>query len=309
MAVRCVSPLPLLLIGLLSSAGPARAQISRPVAFVHLPFDLAGGLVVLRNLELNGQRGDFVLDTGSNYGLVIERAAFAGQLTGPLLNGVGASGALQAQRLAVTSFQFGATHYTGLRAMATSLAEARHLVGPRLLGFIGTELLQEYEVVIDYTHRQLRCYPLGLSKASQRLPFVRTDSLPFTLPAGKPVVRGYIGKTPVQLVLDTGAALNSLDLAFIQQLAPAQRPRLLGTTEPYVGLGGQQQAQRATLPELILPPTAWHGLPVVLAKLAKPASGRALPYQGILGFTFLSQNMVVSFHYGRRQFYTLTPKP
>lgn len=298
----------LLLAALLLPTAHVRAQAARPVSFVRLPFDLAGGLVVLRNLELNGQHGDFVLDTGSNYGLVIERTAFAGQLTGPLLNGVGASGALQAQRLAVTSFQFGATHYTGLRAMATSLAEARHLVGPRLLGFIGTELLQEYEVVIDYPHRQLSCYPLGASKTSQRLPFVRTDSLPFTLPAGKPVVRGYIGKTPVQLVLDTGATLNSLDLAFVQQLAPAQRPRQLGTTEPYVGLGGQQQAQRATLPELVLPPTAWRGLPVVLAKLAKPTSGRPLPYQGILGFTFLSQNVVVSFHYGRRQFYTLTPK-
>lgn len=306
--MRCFSPLLPLLTGLLLS-GPSLAQVAPPVAFVNLPFDLVNGLIVLRHLELNGQHGDFVLDTGSNYGLLVERTAFEGQLRGAPVNGVGSSGTLQAQRIAVTSFQFGATHYTQLRAMATSLAEARRFVGPRLLGFIGTELLQAYEVVIDYQHRRLSCYPLRASNASPPPPFVRTDSVRFTLPQGKPVARGYLGRTPVDLVLDTGAMSISLDQAFVQHLAPAQRPRLLGKTESFTGIGGAaQQVQRATLPELILPPTAWRGLPVVLAKLAQPVSGPALPYQGILGYTFLSQNAVVSFHYGRRQFYMLTPK-
>jgi len=299
--------LPALLMG-----QPSAAQPTQPVAFVNLPFDLVNGLVVLRNLELNGQRGDFILDTGSNYGLIVERDAFAGQLHGALLHGVGMSNTLEAQRLDVTSFQFGATHYTRLRAMATSLANVRRFAGPHLLGFIGTEILQDYEVVIDYRHRQVSCYPLHAGKTAVRPPFVRTDSLHFALPQGAPVIRGYIGKTPVQLLLDTGAMSISLDPAFVQQLAPAQRPRLLGSTAPSTGVGvGNQQAQRAILHELILPPTAWYELPVMLDKLARPVNGQALPYQGILGFLFLSncgKSGVISFHYGRRQFYTLTPK-
>lgn len=297
----------LLLPGLLPTR-PSAAQTAHPVAFVSLPFDLVGGLVVLRNLELNGQHGDFILDTGCAYGLLVEQAAFSGQLHATAASGLGANGAMQVQQLASASFQFGATHYTGLRAMATSLAALRPLVGPRLLGLVGTELLRDYEVVIDYEHRRLSCYPLRAGKGARRPPFLRADSLRFTMAQGKPITRGYVGRTPVLLLLDTGAMANTLDLAFTQRLAPAQRPRLLGTTEPYVGLGGQQQAQRAILHELILPPTAWYELPVVLAKLALPLSGRALPYQGILGFAFLSQNIIVSFHYGRRQFYTLTPK-
>jgi hypothetical protein len=299
----------LLLLPALLLAGPTFALSIKPVAFVSLPFDLVNGLVVLRNLELNGQHGDFILDTGSNYGLVVERSSFPGQLRGAGVRGVGASGTIDAQQLAVTSFQFGATHYSGLRAMATSLADARRFVGPRLLGFIGTEILQEYEVVLDYPHRRVSCYPLHAGKTSARPPFVRTDSLRFTLPQGKPVVQGYLGKTPVQWVLDTGATLNSLDIAFVQQLAPAQRPRLLGSTQSFAGVGGgAQQAARAIIHELRLPPTAWYELPVVLTNLARPANGQALPYQGILGYVFLSQNAVISFHYGRRQFYALTPK-
>jgi hypothetical protein len=299
----------LLLANLLLLVTPGYSQVAQPMALVSLPFDLANGLVVLRNLELNGQRGDFILDTGTNYSLLVERDAFAGQLHGAVLNGVGMSSTLEAQRLDVTSFQFGATHYTRLRAMATSLANVRRFAGPRLLGFIGTEILQDYEVVIDYAHRRLSCYPLRAGKAAVRPQFARTDSLRFTLPQGKPVTRGYIGQTPVDLVLDTGAMSISLDLALVQHLAPSQRPRLLGKTEPFTGVGGgTQQVQRAVLHELKLPPTAWYELPVVLAKLAQPTSGPALPYQGTLGYTFLSQNVVVSFHYGRRQFYTLIPK-
>lgn len=98
-----------------------------------LLFDLVNGLVALRNLELNGQHGVFILDTGSNYGLVVERATFVGHLQGAAPSEVGASGAIEVQRLAVTSFQFGATHYTGLRALSMSQADVRRFAGPRLL--------------------------------------------------------------------------------------------------------------------------------------------------------------------------------
>jgi len=266
-----------------------------------------GGLVVVRNLELNGQHGDFILDTGSAYGLVVEQAAFAGKLRTTTSSVLGVGGTVSLQQLAVTSFQFGATHYGGLTAVATSLAQVRGYVGPHLLGLIGTELLRDYEVVVDYAHRRLSCYPLGAGPPSTR-PFVRGDSLAFTLEQGKPVVSGYIGKTRARLLLDTGAMTNSLDLAFVEQLPPAVRPRVLGGSEPLTGLGGQQQAQRAILSELRLPPTAWRELPVTLIRLARPTTGQALPYQGILGATFLTQSSMVSFHYGRHKFYALTPK-
>jgi hypothetical protein len=285
---------------------PSHAQAARSVSVVKLPFDLVGGLIVLRNLPLNGQSGDFILDTGCEYGLVVEQASFAGQLRPAATRGLSATGTVEQQQLAVTNFQFGATHYAGLTAVATSLAQIRGYVGPHLLGLVGYELLRDYEVVIDYTHRQLSCYPLRAARPAAR-PFVRQDSLAFTLAKGKPVVSGYIGKTLTRLMLDTGAMTNSLDLAFVEQLAPAVRPRLLGSREPFTGLGGQQQVQRAMLHELRLPPTTWQELPVMLVRLARPSSGRTLPYQGILGATFLGQDGVVSFHYGRQKFYTVAP--
>ncbi|MDO7885985.1 retropepsin-like aspartic protease [Hymenobacter cheonanensis] len=295
-------PAPTLLLSLLSFlvlAAPSRAQ----PAVIRLPFDLVGGLVVLRNLPLNDQKGDFVLDTGCQYGLLLDQAAFSTHLQPAPTRGLSATGVVAQQQVRVRSFQLGSARYANLTAIATSLAPIRRAV-PHLLGLVGYGVLREYEVVLDYAHRQLTCYPL--SRPGPR-PFTRRDSVAFTLEKGLPVVAGTIGQVPVWLLLDTGAMANNLDAAFSQRLPAPARPRVLGS-EVMIGAAGRQAAQRALLPFLTVGGNDWHDLPVVLATLARPSSGRALPYQGVLGFSFLSQDVVVSFHYGRRQFYSLQPK-
>lgn len=295
-------PAPTLLLSLLLSflvlAAPSRAQ----PAVIHLPFDLVGGLVVLRNLQLNDQKGDFVLDTGCQYGLLLDQAAFSGHLHPAPTRGLSATGVVAQQQVHVRSFQFGDARYANLTVIATSLAPIRRAV-PRLLGLLGYGVLREYEVVLDYAHRQLTCYPLN--HLGPR-PFTRRDSVAFTLEKGLPVVAGTIGGATVRLLLDTGAMANNLDATFSQHLPATMRPRVLGS-EVMIGAAGQQAAQRARLPFLRVGENDWHGLPVILATMARPSSGRALPYQGVLGFPFLSQDVLVSFHYGRHKFYALTP--
>jgi hypothetical protein len=294
----------LLLTFLLSLPAPGYPQAAHPVAVISLPFDLVGGLIVLRNLPLNDKQGDFVLDTGCAYGLVVEQAAFSGQLRPAPTRGLSSTGSVAQQQVSVRSFQLGAAHYTGLTAVSTSLTSIRQAIGPRLLGLVGYELLRDYEVVIDYAHRRLTCYPLG---RPVRRPFTWRDSVAFTLAKGLPVATGRIGRASVRLLLDTGAMGNNLDATFSQSLPAAARPQVLGR-EVLIGTAGQQAAQRARLPVLQVGHTEWADLPVLLTTLARPSSGRALPYDGVLGFPFLQQDVLVSFHYGRRQFYTLTPR-
>lgn len=100
---------------------------------------------------------------------------------------------------------------------------------------------------------------------------------------------------------------NSLDATFSQHLPTATRPRVL-EREVVISAVGKQAAQRARLPLLQLGGSTWHELPVVLTTLARYSSGQALPYQGVLGFPFLSQDVLGSFHYGRHTFYALQPK-
>lgn len=306
----------LALLGTLALSGPAVAcaqSVAEPLPHRQdatpsfgLPFKLAGGLIVLQQLTLNGQLGDFILDTGNTAALLVESTAFAGQLRAARTQptGNGATGTVALQMLPVTSFQFGRARYTGFRAYALSLAAIRGYVGGHLLGVIGYGLLRDYEVVIDYPHQRVIFYSLHTSKPTAR-PFVRQDSLAFELVRGFPIATGYLGKVPVPLLLDTGAATNQLAAALCQRLAPDIRPVLSGTERNTGADGHHQLTQRGTLPSLLLGSTTWHDLPVQLASYPPTPDGRSPAYQGLLGFPFLSQDGLVSFHYGRRQFYKL----
>jgi len=306
-----------LLYGLaVSKPTEACAQVAEPLPHRQdntpsfgLPFKLVGGLIVLQQLTLNGQRGDFILDTGNTSALLVERAAFAGQLrtSDRHPTGHGATGTVALDELSVASFQLGAARYTGFAAHALSLAAVKAYVGGQLLGVIGYGLLREYEVVIDYPHQRVRFYSLRASTRVTARPFVRRDSLAFSLVRGFPIATGYLGKVPVPLLLDTGAATNQLDAALCQALAPSTRPVLNGTERNTGADGRHQLTQRGTLPRLLLGPTTWRDLPVQVVPLVQP-TGRALAYRGLLGYPFLSQDKLVSFHYSRRQFYSLTPK-
>jgi predicted aspartyl protease len=281
---------------------PPRSGTAAPLM---LPFKLVGGLIVLPQLTLNGQRGDFVLDTGCTYDLVVEQTAFPkSQLRVSSKRGLSAAGSIPLYELPITQFTWGTRHDHPAVALATSLAAIRTVIGPKLLGLIGTGLLLHYEVVLDYAHRQLRLYPLD-SPSSAR-PFTRRDSVAFTLQKGWPVAIAFIDSVPVQLLLDTGAQDNSLDSDFAQNLRVGTRPTG-AQRQTLLVPGGRVAAQRAILPVLQVGTSKWRNTPLVLAPPVHYQSGRALPYQGVLGEAFLSQEPLVSFHFGRRQLYFLTP--
>ena len=295
-------PLLLALYALVAGAG----QPAPPASPITVPFDLVAGVIVLRNVALNGQRGDFLLDTGCTDALVVEQTAFPkSQLRVSAKRGLSAAGSVPLYELPITQFALGTLHDHPPLALATSLASIRAVVGPRLLGLIGTGLLVRYEVVIDYAHRRLSLYPLHSSPSLAR-PFTRRDSVAFTLEKGWPVAIAFIDSVPVQLLLDTGAQDSSLDTDFAQNLRVGTRPT--GTQrETLLAPGGRVNARRATLPALQVGTVRWQNVPLVLAPAIRYQSGRALPYQGVLGESFLRREQLVSFHFGRRQLYFLTP--
>jgi len=290
----------------LRSVVTSAGQPAPPAPVITVPFDLVAGVIVLRNVVLNNQRGDFVLDTGCTYGLVVEQTAFLkSQLRLSAKRGLSAAGSVAVYELPITQFALGGLREHPALAQATSLAAIRAAIGPRLLGLIGTGLLRHYEVVLDYTHRRLSLYPLTSSHSAAR-PFARRDSVAFTLEKGWPIAIAFIDSAPVQFLLDTGAQDSYLDTDFAQHLRVGARPN--GTQrETLLTPGGRVAARRATLPALRVGASEWRNVALILTPPVHYQSGRALPYQGVLGESFLRRAPLVSFHFGRQQFYFLTP--
>jgi predicted aspartyl protease len=218
--------------------------------------------------------------------------------------GLSAAGSIPLYELPITQFSWGTRSDHPAVALATSLAAIRAAIGPQLLGLIGAGLLRHYEVVLDYAHRRLILYPLDSSSSAR--PFTRRDSVAFTLQKGWPIVTAFIDSVPVQLLLDTGAQDNSLDADFAQNLRVGTRPTG-AKRETLLAPGGRVAARRALLPVLQVGTRERRNIPLLLAPPVHYQSGRALPYQGVLGAAFLSQEPLVSFHFGRRQFYFLKP--
>ncbi|WP_223652432.1 aspartyl protease family protein [Hymenobacter psoromatis] len=155
-------------------------------------------------------------------------------------------------------------------------------MGPRLLGLIDTGLLRHYEVVLAYGHYRLSCYPLDAPAAR---PFIRRDSVAFTLQKGWLVAVDFIDSVPVQLLLDTGTRDSHFDTDFAQALTAGTRPTK-AQRETIITPGGRVAAQRATLPLLQVGTTLWQNIPVVLAPPVHYQSEQALLYQGVLGNLF-----------------------
>lgn len=267
--------LPFLLLLALRCAVPQADQPAPPAAAITVPFELIAGVIVLHNVELNGRRGDFVLDTGCTYDLVVDQAAFPpSQLHLSAKRGLSAAGSVALYELPIMQFALGTLHDHPALAQATSLAAIRAAVGPRLLGLIGTGLLAHYELVLDYTHHRLSLYSLDPARSTAR-PFIRRDSVAFTLEKGWPIVTGFIDSVPVQLLLDTGARDSYLAADFAHNLRVGARPTN-SRRETLLTPGGRVAAQQATLPALRVGTTEWRNVPLLLAPPSIRAGARCL---------------------------------
>jgi hypothetical protein len=106
--------------------------------------------------EINGKRGNFVLDTGAN--ATVLHAAFAaefgltGKSAGPA-GAIGLGGSLKASQARIESLRIGTVPIRHNRVLTTDLAQVVKLLGPlsggRIYGIIGQDVMKEHRAVID----------------------------------------------------------------------------------------------------------------------------------------------------------------
>jgi len=109
----------------------------------------------LVDVELNGKRAAFVLDTGANatvlhapyaeeLGLTVGRAPAAA---------VGLGGALEAGQARVESFEIAGVAIRQGRVLTADLGQVAHLLGPlaggKVYGIVGQDVMKEHRAVID----------------------------------------------------------------------------------------------------------------------------------------------------------------
>lgn len=179
---------------------------------IRIPFKLAGHLIIVQ-AEVAGQSGNFILDTGSSK-LILNARHYEGGQTIQGLTGIGMTGEVEDLRAAtIRDLAIDALQYPRLEADIIDLNHIERKKNIRLLGLLGYNVVENFELMIDFQLKQLTL--TTLDRKGNRLDTLAfyeqpTDSLSVTRDQHFLVISGEVAGEKLKLGLDSGAELNLL---------------------------------------------------------------------------------------------------
>lgn len=207
------------------------AQQDKEQVAVSLSFKRVGSLLVVDG-ALKGELGAFIIDTGAPR-LVLNATYFRqyGKVLQAGITGGGLSGTVQELRYAdIDSFYLGSLLYRNLEASIIDLSHLEDLRQIKILGLIGTSLLENHLLSIDFVNNNLT-----LSNLSKKSPsFEDADfSTKFTLENQVIITKITLLDKKLNFCIDTGAELNvvsnKLPQSVLDSFVVTRRVTLNGT--------------------------------------------------------------------------------
>ena len=245
-----------------------------------LSFQLDRGMIYVK-AAVEGQTGDFILDTGAP-GLMVNEIP------------QGATNEYQAQSCSqdvvigvkpVKTFSWANRTLRNLEAITLDLSHLDKLHNADVVGMIGYELLKNNTLFIDYQRNQLLLLKNRMNVAAAapaaRIPFELYDHLP--------VIEVLIGGETLRLGIDTGAATNLMDRNCANLMSDLLQR---GATEEIQGLDqGIQQVEAVHVENVRAGAFEFSGK-FLLLDLSHLNLGEEHPLDGLLGYKFLSNYRV-----------------
>ncbi len=256
---------------------------------VIIPFTPLGGLIMLK-AKVNGEEGNFILDTGAN-GLVLNDRYFQPDRLLRDVEGVGLSG--QTSRLGVKrtdAFDLDELQFPNARAETIDLSQLETRKRRRILGLIGYDLLKEFEIMFDYRQRFLtfsRVDKNGDQLIALPHTVFKIDSVDFELGHHIPVIEVKVGGRKKRMAIDTGAEYNLLHVKRSRKLM--KHFKILSTLD-ITGTGQRSvEALAGKLYRVVLKERyKCGGMSTVITNLKELESIYHTKLDGILGYEFLA---------------------
>lgn len=186
-----------------------------------VPIEISKRLILVK-AKLNKQKGYFLFDTGVS-GLVLNQQHFNPHNEYNFAHAItDISGkAAAVKHIPVKSFQLGKLSRRNFLAPQLNMDELEGMLGKKLLGLIGYQVVKAFEVIIDYDEKTLTLLDLdrdGLPSVAQLPP--ADYQFEFQLCRYLPVLKvSFANQQTLRLGLDSGSTLNlvnkSLETAFL----------------------------------------------------------------------------------------------
>ncbi|MEO7984639.1 MAG: hypothetical protein ABI688_11200, partial [Bacteroidota bacterium] len=181
-----------------------------------VPFSRAGNLILVQ-AKADTTEGNFVLDTGCPH-LVLNLTYFRHYSThsnDEERNGI--TGAeFSASQTTVTAFSFGTARYYRLAADLANLGNIENSKGVKILGLIGMQLLDKFEMIIDYEKNLIYLHRVSRKQASTYKHAMLADTaaytiVPIAITDNRIMLQTVLEGKKIKLIIDSGAESNLLD--------------------------------------------------------------------------------------------------
>lgn len=270
-----------------------------------IPFNRSGNLILLQ-AKADTTEGNFILDTGCP-NLVLNITYFRDyQSVAPdeMRNGITAS-EFSISQTVVNDFSLGPFHYYKVKTDLANLGNIENSKGVKILGLIGTGLLKQFEMIIDYEKNLLYLHRIGRKEASTYRHDLLKDTalyqvVPIQLTEGRIILKTTLAGKKIRLVIDSGAESNLLDSRLPNKVF--EMVNITGRTI-LSGAGNKNvEVLKGDLSALVIGNSAVKELPVLITNLEKTCFSLGGCVDGVLGFDYLSLKKI-GFNFVNQEMY------
>ena len=251
---------------------------------------LAGGLIMVQ-ARLNGQLGNYILDTGAshlfvNQDLVNEKTVQA--------YGVGEQVSVQSGLVA--RFEIGPVTFSDQLVYKMDMRHLEAVKGCRIDGIIGTELLKKFTLFVDYENGKVQLTPADQFTTNKTLTALRTH--PFKMQGHFPMLSISVNAVEYEFALDTGAEANIFSGAFEQAITTHTRELRTGKVRTISQ--SPLPVRNFTLTEMECLGLHYSKLGFMFSDLKALNQAYGVELDGILGYPFLRRHpFTIDFSQGR----------
>jgi hypothetical protein len=271
-----------------------------------IPFTRAGNLIMIQ-ARADTIEGNFILDTGAP-GLVLNMTYFRhyySETTVDQQNG-GITGSFSdGGRTMVQRFNLGPIRYSRVEADRINLGHIETSKGVKILGLLGTQLFNRFEMIIDYEKSVIHLHLIDKKEIKTYKHALLSDpntytTVPFDLKENKIIATGEMAGKKLKFLIDTGAESNVLDSRLPNKIF--EKVEITGR----VILGGSGnsriEAFNGDAKDIKIGTQMISTLPVLITNLEKMCFSYDYCLDGMLGFDFLSLHKI-GFNFVTRKMY------
>ena len=251
-----------------------------------LPLKRAGNLLLVE-ADVDGQRGNFILDTGAP-GLVLNTTYFRQNAIRKNRSSIGIAGSnstvyeLQVNRLEISKL-----YYEKIIVELTELNHIENAKNVQILGLLGTSLFEDLELIIDLRKNTLFVIKPNKTKKEKNKADINSS---LSVSNNAIIFQLKINGKSINTCFDTGAELLVLDPSLpnkiMQDVSLSKRINLTGT-------GGQKaEVWAGNLKSLNFGKLKIDNTEVIITSLDQLSEAYGQPIDAIIGYTLLNKGIM-----------------